>query len=103
MSFYVYVYAVRDPDGRFGEMLQLKAACDKVKATYPPELEEYFKGTSALDYSKPDDVLRVATEVTLESLKITRLIEGDAKQKAGAVIDLSKLPPDIKKLRITLE
>ena len=94
---------VRDPDGKLGEMMDLKEQCNKLNADYPQQLVDYFDGTDVLDSGGDRDYLvRMATEVGLKygGLKIDGLVEGDVEYGDGMTIDLPKLPDDIKKLRV---
>ena len=104
MSVNVHIYGVRDPDGKLGDMIQLMEQCDKLEIPYPDKLKEYFKGTEALDMGTSDLAIKAATEVSLGKwgLNIEGLVDGDVEYGDGMIVDLSKLPEDIKRLRISM-
>jgi len=95
MGASTYIVGIRDLDKKFKSMLQLRQSCDKVGATYPKELETYFGDHIVLS---DEDLPGGMAEVTLSDLK--GAIEGDMEYGDGAFIDLTKLPSDIKKIRI---
>ena len=102
MGVSVFVNGVRSHDGKLGEMADLKVLCDSNEMSYPPELVKYFEGSDALDMRERSDVIKAATEVSLryDLRNIKGLTNGDVDYGNGMIIDLSKLPDDIKKLRI---
>ena len=101
MSVSVFIAGQRDEDGRLRGMANLKTECDRMGLSYPPELIAYFEGTEALEHDSIDAIVRCATEVNLKyELKVDGLIEGDPAYGEGAIIDLSKLPTDICRLRV---
>ena|GEM_PF-4722149 len=100
MSVSTHIVGQRNRGGKLGDMLDLKELCDKLQIHYPPELMEYFKGTAALASTSRESALQMATEVDLD---IEGLAAGSVEYGDGAVIDLTKLPDDIKRLRIYME
>ena len=96
----VSVVGQRDPDGKLADMVALKELCQKNSVTYPDELKEYFKGTDALEMKDAEGTIREATEVGLNELKIDGLLDGDVEYGCNMIVDLTKLPDDIKKIRI---
>lgn len=104
MGASVFISGVREPDGKLGDMLDLLEQCDKLGVKYPPELVDYFKGTEVLEMKYDREAaIQTATEFDLEYgplAKINGLVEGNVEYGDGATIDLTKLPDDIKKLRI---
>ena len=101
MSVDVYVSGIRDADGKLSDMLDLKSQCDKLHIAYPPELREYFRGSDALGMSDRADAARAAVEVDLSAYgPLPGVADGSVEEGDGIVIDLSKLPDDIKRLRI---
>jgi len=101
MSVDVYVSGIRDADGKLSDMLDLKSQCDKLHIAYPPELREYFRGSDALGMSDRADAARAAVEVDLSAYgPLPGVADGSVEEGDGMVIDLSKLPDDIKRLRI---
>lgn len=101
MSVSININGIREPDTKMRDMVELMKQCDKLGIPYPQELEDYFAGTEALDMELPEDAIEAATEVSLQyGLGITDLVEGIVEYGDGAVINLSLLPDDIKKIRI---
>ena len=43
MGMYAHVKGVRDLDGKFQGMMEIKLACEKAGVSYPEEVKEYFK------------------------------------------------------------
>lgn len=100
MSVDVYIRGVRNADGRLADMVALKVQCDKVGASYPDMLREYFYGTDALDYKEPVHILQSALEVNLTDLQIDGLLDGNVAYGEGLTVRIDRLPPDITSLRI---
>jgi len=101
MSLSVHIKGVRHPDGKLRKMAEFKLRCDDLEIAYPDDLREYFKGTDALDSVDMGLIIRSAIEVDLRyDLQINGLIHGEVEYEDGAIIDLEKLPDDIKQLRI---
>ena len=96
-----HINGVRDQDGKLNDMLDLKGMCDKLNTAYPKELEDYFSDTEVLDLNLPKDELkRRASEVCLESAHEGLIVEGRIPYGDGALIDLEKIPKDIKYIRV---
>jgi len=105
VSVNVRIVGVRASDGvMLGKMINLKLMCDELKTEYPKELRAYFENTDAIERTGRDGILRAATEVDLQyGLKVEELIKGEVYEDRGLVIDLEKLPLDIKWLRVFME
>lgn len=43
MSMSTSVYGIRDLDGKFAVLMEIKLACDKAGIGYPEEVTDYFK------------------------------------------------------------
>ena len=102
MGCNVRVVGVRDLDGKFKDMVALKNLCDKTKASYPKELINYFE--AAIEEHGTDDLEDLDDEGMQEIMAGMEIpddaTEGDPDYDDGMFIDLSKLPKDIKKLRV---
>jgi hypothetical protein len=102
MGCHTYAVGIRDLDGKFKDMVDLKLMCDKTKVSYPQELEDYFKkaikeyGSDDLKYLSEERMTSIMTEMAIPKDART----GDVEYNDGMIIDLSKLPADIKKIRI---
>jgi hypothetical protein len=104
MGVGVRVSGIRDVDGKLSDMLDLKSQCDKLRIAYPPELRDYFRGSDALNMSNRADAERAAVEVTLGVYGLLPSVaEGCVEEGDGMVIDLPKLPDDIKRIRIYMQ
>lgn len=97
------ICGVRDLDGEFAKMVEVKSACENAKLPYPKELNDYFKrvtkqGSGSFSYGAGEaaDLLREsAEEVDIkESVKGCGGVGTD-----GWEVDLSKLPADVKAIR----
>lgn len=86
------VNGVRDLDGLFAKMIQAKLACENAGIGYPQEVIKYFKGEHSCDES----YLRQE----MESVDIQQAVEPWRQEmEDGFVVDLSKLPEGVKKIR----
>ena len=104
MSVDVYVSGIRDADGKLSDMLDLKSQCDKLRIAYPLELRDYFRGSDALHMSNRADAERASVEVNFSSYgPLPGVATGCVEEGDGMVIDLSKLPDDIKRIRIYMQ
>lgn len=99
MSVSVYINGVRDATGKLRDMAELVVRCRKLGFDPPKEVADALG--EAIYLGDIDEIVRAATEVSLKyDLKIDGLLEGNPEYGNGVVIDLSKLPPEIKKLRV---
>ena len=104
MGVDVYVSGIRDVDGKLSDMLDLQSQCDKLRIAYPPELRDYFRGSDALHMSNRADAKRASVEVDLSSYgPLPFVAKGSVEEGDGMVIDLAKLPDDIKWIRIYMQ
>ena len=104
MGASVSVYGVREPEGKLGSMVDMVIQCKDLDITIPPEVEDYFEGTDATHMRTREEMIREATETSLKYgfHSIDGLTEGDVEYDNGMLVDLSKLPEDIKFLRISM-
>ena len=101
MGVSVDVNGVRNADGKLAKMIELRFQCDELGTSYPLELIDYFEGTDALEYDSSEKMLREMMEVSLKyGLNIPGLLGGDIEYGDGLIIDLTKMPEDIKRLRV---
>ncbi len=102
MGCSVFAVGIRDLDGRFKDMVALKLMCDKTKTSYPKELLAYFEdaieehGTDELEDLEEETMERIMKEVNIPD----EACEGDVDTDDGMLIELSKLPDDIKTIRV---
>lgn len=93
MSMSTHVFAVRDLDGRFKKMMDLKLACDDLGVSYPAELVEYFEHPN-----ESEGYLREAMEtVELPEGLIQQRTTDDAEDIWE--VDVTQLPEEVKKIR----
>lgn len=91
----IHIRGVRDLDGEFQKMLDVKLACDKAKIEYPAVVDNYFDGAA----EESEEYLRHE----MEELDITKAVsEEPAEDYDVRLIDLSKLPADVKQIRVTI-
>lgn len=88
---------VRDLDLRHHHMMSLKDACERVGATYPPELVQYCHPLS------PSDSLEALTREKEQSdISETNVTAVTVDGEEILDVDLAQLPSDMTKLRIYL-
>lgn len=91
----IHIRGVRDLDGEFQKMLEVKLACDKAGIEYPDAVDSYFDGAA----EESEEYLRHE----MEELDITQAVsEEPAEDYDVRLIDLSKLPTDVKQIRVTI-
>lgn len=110
MGCSISVHGVRDLDVDFKEMIAIAKMCKKKNVSLPKEVIEYFEplrsGFDSIEDMKNIDEKSVGEYMSEVSLtwdlgkKIKGLTTGDPDCGDGMIIDLSKLPQEIKKLRI---
>lgn len=99
MSVSTHVVGLRDEGGRLREVADLVVRCRSL-ALKPPEEAIKFLG-DGIYHTTVDEMVRASVDVDLKhDLKIDGLVDGDIEYGDGIFIDLSKLPADIKKIRI---
>lgn len=96
MGCSIGVEGVRDLDGRFAEMMEVKQLCDKRDMSYPKEVQEYFKGY----LGESDEYIKKG----MEAIEIPKAAqrEGSNDYQDFIEIELSKLPEELKVLRFYL-
>lgn len=101
MSMSVNIKGVREHrNSKLSDMVDLKLLCDKLKIEYPDDLKLFFRNDEdILDSSSRDYILQEAREVDLVDID-PDIVIGDVLYGNGAIINLDKLPSDIKQLRI---
>ena len=102
MSVNVYVAGQRDSDGKLAQMADLLVRCNTLDVEPPAEVAAYFSDIELHGCPTVEKLIDAATEVSLhyDDLTIEGLLEGDVEYGDGLVIDLTKLPEDIKRLRV---
>lgn len=88
MSMSTYVYGIRDLDGKFATMMEIKLACDKAGIGYPQEVAEYFKYPSESEECNRSEMERVDISNAVSK------INSDCSD--GFKVDLSKLSDEVK-------
>lgn len=109
MSVSVHVEGIRDLDGKFKDMVDLKKLCDKQKMSYPKELVAYF--AAAIDEHGTDD-LEDLSEKSMKKIMATvslyELMKGNSDHydydsgEGGAIIQVKDIPSDVKAIRVYL-
>ena len=89
----VHIKGVRDLDGKFQQMLEVKRACERAAVGYPAAVVEYFDGAAEEDESY------LRHEMEEIEIKQAVVVE-DVQDSDSCLIDLSKLPPEVKKIRV---
>jgi hypothetical protein len=91
MSMSSHVTGVRDLDGKFADMINLKLACEKARIDYPPDLKAYLKYPAEdVDYLRRE----------MESVDISAAVKEYTRNATdGFEVDLSKLPKECKAIR----
>lgn len=94
MSMSTHITGVRDLDGKFAKMAAIKTACEAAGVQYPLELNEYFGNFpgESIEYLK-----REMEEIDLGRGGAVAHRQEDATDIFE--LDLSKLPPEVKKIR----
>jgi hypothetical protein len=89
MSVSVYIIGLKEPAPDYLAKLKAYKACEEANVEPPPELLDYFDGVQS-EYI-PGDGMEV---------EIDEAVNGDVEYGDGAVIDLSKLPEGVTKIRV---
>lgn len=90
MGIAINLIGIRDLDGKFQDMLDIKHLCEKNSIPYPNEVESYFKG---LAYEN-ECYLKQNLETVEVSKKEFRSDNGE-----GFEIDVKDIPSEVKTLR----
>jgi hypothetical protein len=96
MGMNLHVRGVRNLDGQFQKMMNIKLACDEADSDYPQTVIDYF---SARDVGDPERELRAS----MEEIDI-RVAVTDASRDMQDIreVDLSKLPKETKRIRFVV-
>lgn len=93
MSMSTHISGVRDLDGQFQKMIDLKNACDAADVPYPKEVKDYLQYPG-----ESEDYLRKE----LSSIDIeTSIRKVDDEYADIWEVDLSKLSAEVKAIRFT--
>lgn len=95
MGMSTHVTGVRDLDGQFSKMIAVKLACESAGIDYPDDVENYFNGEP--ENSEADLRLNMA-EVDIKTA-VTK--DNGREMENSFVVDLSKLPEEVKAIRFT--
>lgn len=90
MGISIHLKGLRDLDGKFKDMLDLKHLCDKTGVNYPKELDDYFRGQTYENEKYLKELLETV------SLKKRDFREDNSE---GFEIDLKDIPEEVKTLR----
>jgi len=94
MGMSTHIKGIRDMDGKFKEMLDIKKFCDGKKVSYPKEVCEYFDG---MEEESEEVIIEEMFEVNIEKTEAVTEFSGDMQQ--GFIVDVSKIPKDIKEIK----
>lgn len=85
------IVGVRDLDGQFQKMINVKLACQEAGIPYPQQVRDYFKYPE-----ESEDCLRRE----MEEVKIAEAVSQTCKDAQDIFeVDLTKLSPEIKAVR----
>ena len=90
-----YVVAVRDLDGQFKKMMEIKKYCDGMKVSYPKEVQDYF-GTLINESDR--SITEEMSTIRLEK-GIVHEFSDRERAEDGISIELAKLPKEVKILK----
>lgn len=91
MGMSTFVAGIRDLDGQFQKMMEVKKACEAAGIGYPEEVRQYFK--------YPEESERMLRE-EMESMDIDIAVKKlDVEYSDVYEVDLSKLPKEVKKIQ----
>lgn len=96
MSFGVAVSGERDlsDNSQFQRLLEVKKACDLAQVSYPPEVHGFFKHPK-----ESEETLRSQ----MSYVEIKEAVRDESNSYGGRyVVDLSKIPPDVKSIVVTI-
>ena len=89
MSVDVYMVGLKEPTEEYLDKLKAYRACDNAGVEAPEELYSFFDGDSP--WALREDGMEC---------EICEAVEGEVMYDDGAVIDLSKLPKGVTKIRV---
>lgn len=85
------IVGIRDLDGQFQKMMEVKKACEAAGIGYPEEVRQYFK--------YPEESERMLRE-EMESMDIDIAVKKSSNDYSNIwEVDLSKLPKEVKKIQ----
>lgn len=104
-----YLVGVRDMDDVFKGMLEAKQVCERMDLSYPKEVAEYFG--ECLDESESEIrrqmqhalVVALGAEGPARPGKGVSVEAGSGDMDRWVEFDLSDIPSDVKRLRLTLD
>jgi len=92
MGMSTYVKGLRDLDGKFTKMLEVKIACEVAEIDYPQDLKDYFG--SAVGESC-NYLTENAREIDIEEA-VSEWSDGEMRE--GISLDTTKLPKGVTKI-----
>jgi hypothetical protein len=93
MGMCSYVKGVRDLDGKFKQMIDVKCACEAADIEYPQAVKNYFNECDP--GCDVEDLRREMAEVDIDEA----CSEDFYDATAAYVVDISKLPEGITKIK----
>ncbi|MNS67987.1 hypothetical protein D3C72_1012510 [compost metagenome] len=90
MSLSVHVYGIKAPDEKWQAMKKIWDACIEANIQIPQEVLVYF------DYEDPDPLGVVIDLKNNKDISALIPLGEDPWQTNGFIVDITKLPPDIK-------
>ena len=92
MGMSTRVKGIRDLDGKFANMIQVKEACDAAGIDYPQAVKEYFDGYES------EDVDYLTTE--MEEVDIRDNVQEYTPESSNVwVVSLENLPEGVKAIK----
>lgn len=92
MSMSTYITALRDMDGKFKDMLEIKRFCDRKKVSYPKEVIEYFGNNLG---ESEEYMIQEMLEVRIPQKEFS----DDRVNGSGIEIQVKDIPPEVKVIR----
>ena len=80
-------------EGKFKDMLELKASCDKLEVEYPEKMIKFFKESGWEDWEEIGKIKGGKIEISMHNFM-------KSDNSYGYTIELSKLPKEVKTLRV---
>lgn len=100
MSTSMHVSALRDMDGKFKQMLEIKNLCDSYNVSYPQEVIDYF-GEGVCKAQDEDYLRDELCEIDLDN-KLREWSDGPGGYRGGYEINVSDIPSEAKTMRFYL-
>lgn len=95
MSMSKYVQGIVPPDDKFKKMLALYRQCEDAGVSIPAEVVKFFNG------EEPDEA-GVIINLTYDKKHKGVVTEDGEDSREWTEIDLTKLPPNVKKIRFVM-